>query len=128
MRVAGLVRQRQLTREVLAARRFDHLPGRSRGETGLVGKEIRVRHECSIGTLGERLEETLPDRDARRMPASLPPGRMPEWTNGTVSNTVEVLWVSVGSNPTPSARSADVASRHSQRRPSAGRWPTGSTR
>jgi hypothetical protein len=28
---------------------------------------------------------------------------MPEWTNGTVSNTVEVLWVSVGSNPTPSA-------------------------
>ena len=39
------------------------------------------------------------------MPASLPPGRMPERTNGTVSNTVEVLWVSVGSNPTPSASS-----------------------
>src|SRR4051812_25095455 len=29
---------------------------------------------------------------------------MPERTNGTVSNTVEVLWVSVGSNPTPSAK------------------------
>ena len=37
--------------------------------------------------------------------ASLSGGRVPERTNGPVSKTVEAFCVSVGSNPTPSARS-----------------------
>ena len=36
---------------------------------------------------------------------SLAGGRVPERTNGPVSKTVEAFCVSVGSNPTPSAKS-----------------------
>ncbi len=31
-------------------------------------------------------------------------GEVPEWLNGAVSKTVVVLWATVGSNPTLSAR------------------------
>ncbi len=35
---------------------------------------------------------------------STPRGEVPEWLNGAVSKTVVVLWATVGSNPTLSAR------------------------
>ena len=126
-RGCGCGRKRQLTGEVPTTCCFDDLPRRARAEAGLVGKEIRVRHGCSIGTLGERLEETLRDRQPSPEPASLPPGRMPEWTNGTVSNTVEVLWVSVGSNPTPSAKPLGLWS-HRLMPPGTKQVPVSSTR
>ncbi len=42
--------------------------------------------------------------DARRAIMSTPRGEVPEWLNGAVSKTVVVLWATVGSNPTLSAR------------------------
>ncbi len=35
--------------------------------------------------------------------ATLTGGRLPEWTNGTVSKTVVVFRITMGSNPIPSA-------------------------
>ncbi len=42
--------------------------------------------------------------DAPRAIMSTPRGEVPEWLNGAVSKTVVVLWATVGSNPTLSAR------------------------
>ena len=42
--------------------------------------------------------------DAPRAIMSIPRGEVPEWLNGAVSKTVVVLWATVGSNPTLSAR------------------------
>ena len=42
--------------------------------------------------------------DPPRAIMSTPSGEVPEWLNGAVSKTVVVLWATVGSNPTLSAR------------------------
>ncbi len=42
--------------------------------------------------------------DDRHAIMSIPRGEVPEWLNGAVSKTVVVLWATVGSNPTLSAR------------------------
>ena len=105
--------QRQFAREPTSAGGVQHCPHRARARS--IQLEQPTRGVCGSAT-GGSVVHTQSSSTTRRSaltgicraedvvaPLTCRPGRMPEWTNGTVSKTVEVFWASVGSNPTPSA-------------------------